>query len=58
MKLRSTFKMTLKLQALHSYHLSSGIISSQWSYLIRQWKSKVKTKTETVLTLESPEKSP
>ena len=52
------FKMTLRLQVLHSYHLISGTISSQWNYLIRQWKSKVKTKTETVLTLESPEKIP
>ena len=37
--------------------LISGTISSKWNYLIRQWKIKMKTKAETILTLESLEKN-
>ena len=59
LKIRSMFEAVKhRLQTLHSYHLNSGAISSQWNYLIRQWKIKVKTKTEIILILKPPEKNP
>ena len=50
----SFIRNSINAQKLHFYRLNSGTISWQWSYLIGQWEMKVKT----ILTFESPEKTP